>query len=186
MIDLDATYSRLARPWTHDQLAAYYDEANRDGAQTAQDMLEIRDRPISLLASAIPASTNLSVAIHTAHVLPAGARDQLVQQLVDTAAENAANVLHRCHLALELDGEAHGYAPGDWLALIYNIAAPILESAHLDQEPPSIVQHTHDAVRWLASAIINLDQDSPETPSTLAEVLARLLAIFVFARTAGS
>ena len=186
MIDLDATYKRLARPWTHDQLAAYYHEANRDGAQTARDMLEIRDRPISLLASAIPASTNLSVAIHTAHVLPAGARDQLVQQLVETSGENAAHVLHRSHLALELDGEAHGYLPGDWLPLVYEIAAPILESAHLDQEPPSIVQYAQEAVRWLASAIIDLDQDSPETSAALAEVLARLLVIFVFARTAGS
>jgi hypothetical protein len=36
----------------------------------------------------------------------------------------------------------------------------------------------------LASAVINLDQDSPETSAALADALARLLIVSVFADTA--
>ena len=52
------------------------------------------------------------------------------------------------------------------------------------REPPSLVQHTHEAVHWLASAVINLDQDSAETPAALADALGRLLTVCVFADAA--
>jgi hypothetical protein len=123
MLDLDATYEQLARPWSHEQLAAHCREANRRGAQAVQDIQEVPDRPISLLATGIPASASFSVAIHVLHALPTSARGELAQQLVDTAGKNAADVLHRCHLALELDGRAHDYAAHEWLPVIYDIGA---------------------------------------------------------------
>ncbi len=85
MLDLDATYNRLAGPWSHGQLAAHYHEANRRGAQAIEDVQEVPDRPISLLATGIPASASFSVAIHVLHALPTSARGELANQLVDTA-----------------------------------------------------------------------------------------------------
>jgi hypothetical protein len=102
------------------------------------------------------------VAIHVLRALPTSARGELANQLVDAAGKNAADVLHRVHLALELDGRAHDYAAHEWLPVVYDVATPLLESARLDREPPSVVQHAQEAVGWLASAVINLDQDSAE------------------------
>ncbi len=184
MLDLDATYEQLARPWSHEQLAAHCREANRRGAQAVEDIQEVPDRPISLLATGIPASASFSVAIHVLHALPTSARGELAKQLVDTAGKNAADVLHRCHLALELDGGGHDYAADEWLPVVYDVAAPLLESARLDREPPSVVQHAQEAVHWLASAVINLDQDSAETPAALADAVGRLLIVCVFADAA--
>ena len=184
MIDLGATYSRLAGPWSHEQLAAHYQEANRRAEQAIEGVQEVPDRPISLLATGIPASASFSVAIHVLHVLPTSARGELANQLVDTAGKNATDVLHRCHLALQLDGRAHDYAADEWLPVVYDVAASLLQSARLDREPPSVVQHAQEAVHWLASAVINLDQDSAETPAALADALGRLLVVWVFADAA--
>jgi hypothetical protein len=140
--------------------------------------------PIGLLATAIPPSTNLSIAIHVLHVLPGDAQRELSEQLLATARENAAAILHRCHRALEVDGRGHGYTPEDWLPLVYSTAGTLLESVRLDCEPPSIVSGTQEAVHWLASAVIELDNDSAETPAALADAIGRLLATCVFARTA--
>ena len=74
--------------------------------QAIEDVQEVSDRPISLLASGIPASASFSVAIH--------------------------------------------------------------------------VLHAQEAVHWLAGAVINLDQDSAETPATLADALGRLLIVCLF------
>ena len=95
MLSLDATYSRLAGPWSHEQLAARYREANRRREQAIEDVQEVSDRPISLLATGIPASASFSVAIHVLHVLPTSARGELAKQLVDTAGKNAADVLYQ-------------------------------------------------------------------------------------------
>ena len=124
------------------------------------------------------------MAIHVLRALPTSARGELANQLVDTAGKNAADVLHRVHLALELDGRAHDYAAHEWLPVVYDVATPLLESARLDREPPSVVQHAQEAVHWLASAVINLDQDSAETPAVLADALGRLLIVWVFADAA--
>ncbi|MEO8965984.1 MAG: hypothetical protein ABI427_00270 [Solirubrobacteraceae bacterium] len=184
MLDLYATYEQLTRPWSHEQLAAHYRDAKRRGAQTVQHTQKVPDRPISLLATGIPASASVSVAIHVLHALPTSARGELAQHLVNTAGTNAADLLHRCHLALELDGRAHDYAAHEWLPVIYDVAAPLLLSARLDREPPSVVQHAQDAVHGLASAVINLDQDSTETPAALADALGHLLIVCVFADAA--
>jgi uncharacterized protein (DUF2384 family) len=184
VIDLEDTYRRLARPWSRDQLAAYYGEADELGAEGLSAEYGELTRPIELLARAIPRVATLSVAIHMLHALPAGARGSVAQDLVDTARRNAGDALHRCHRALELDGVARGYTPDEWLPLAYDTAAPLLESARLNEEPPTVVQHTQEAIGWLSRAVVELDQDSPESSTTLTETLACLLTLWVFADAA--
>jgi hypothetical protein len=185
MLDLGATYELLARPWAHEQLAARYRAANRHGERILEGKLdEALRRPIALLATAFPPLATLSVAIHVLHVMPGTARGELPQQLLIAIEENATDVLHRCHRALELDGRHHDYTADEWLPVVYDIAAPLLESVRSDREPPSVVQHTQEAVHRLASAVINLDQDSPEAPTAIADTLGRLLTVCVFADAA--
>jgi hypothetical protein len=60
MIDLDATYERLARPWSHEQLAAHYREANHRGERMAgRNQDDAIRSPIALLASSIPQATTM-------------------------------------------------------------------------------------------------------------------------------
>jgi hypothetical protein len=185
VIDLNATYRRLARAWTHQQLAERYQAATRHPERGHADPQDaVLSRPIAILAAAIPSSASLSVAIHVLHVLPANARGELAEQLVDTAEENAANVIHLCHRSLDLDGQDHDYTAEEWLPVVYDIAAQLLESARLDQEPPSVVQHTQEAVHWLSSAIVDLDQDSREAPAAIADTVGRLLVVCAFAHAA--
>lgn len=185
MTDLGDTYGRLAQPWTHEQLAARYEEAERGGGRLLEPThYDDLTRPIALLATAIPPSATLSVAIHVLHALPDGARRGVTRQLLGTAEKNAADALHRCHRALELDGVAHNYTAGEWLPVVYDIAAPLLESARLNEEPPAVVRLTQEVVSWVSRAVVELDQNSSETPTALADALARLLAVWVFADAA--
>jgi hypothetical protein len=184
VIDLRDTYARLGHASAREQLAARYEESERSGARRRTPTPDDLTRPIALLATAIPASNTLSVAIHVLHTLPKPANDELAEQLLTTAETNAADALHRCHRALELDGAAHDYTTDDWLPVICEIAAPLLESSRLDQEPPSVVQYTQDAVRWLSSAVAKLDCDPPDAPAAIADALARLLIVHVFAEAA--
>ena len=184
MLDLEATYQQLAGPWSHEQLAAHYLAANRHGAQLREGHRDPAIRgPIALLAASIPQSASLSVAVNVLHVLPSTA-DGLGSQLIATIDENAAAVLHMCHRALELDGQEHEYTAADWLPAVYDTAAPRLQQARLHHEPPSIVESVQEAVRWLAGAIINLDRDATDTSAAIADALAHLLALRVFAAAA--
>ncbi len=63
---------------------------------------------------------------------------------------------------------------------MYDIAGPLLQSARLDIEPPTLVQVTQEAISWLSRAIAELDESSAEAPTSLAETLARLLAVWTF------
>ena len=186
VIDLNRSYGHLGRPWTHEELARRYAEANRCGDQLLNGPDAAPERPIALLASAIPSAATLSVAIHLVHALPDGPQPKLADELLVTAENNATDALHRCHRALDRDGQAHGYAADDWLPVIYDTAAPLLESARLDQEPPSLVRQTQETVRWLATSIACLDDDSRETPAALTDTLARLLVVFTFVDIARS
>ena len=85
----------------------------------------------------------------------------------------------------KLDGAAHGYTADEWLPTVYDITAELLEPARLDSDPPTLVRAAQDAISWLSRAVVELDQDSAERPTTLAEALARLLTGWVFAEAAG-
>ena len=185
MVDLGATYVRLAGPWSRDELAAIYRDANRQGKERVRHQPQTApDHPVAQLAAAIPPLTNLSVAINVLHVLPPVLDDELPHQLLVTITNNAAEGLHRCHLALDLDGNTHGYTADDWLPVICDIAQPLLQSARPDHEPPSLVGHTQDAVSWLSTTITHLDEDSTETAAALVDTLARLLVVCAFADAA--
>lgn len=182
MNELDRTYQLLARAWTHEELAARYPDARRRATSYADDG-EL-DRPIAALAAAIPPASALGVAVHVLHALPDRAQDQSAQALIETAATNAVDALARCHRALELDAAERGYAADGWLPLVYDITGPLLESARLDLERPTLVRAAQEAVGWLARAVAELDRDAAESASALAETLARLLAVVAFANAA--
>ena len=185
MIDLSQTYRHLGRPWTHEELAVRYLAADaRGGLLLGEAADAIPERPIALLATAIPSAATLSVAVHLLHALPDSVQDKLRGELLDTAETNAADALHRCHRALALDGDAHGYTAEEWQPVIYDLTALLLESARVDQEPPSLVRQAQEAVRWLSSSITCLDEDSPEATAALTDTLARLLVVCVFADAA--
>jgi len=186
VLDLGDTYRRLAHPWTRDDLAARYQDAERRGAQLLDTADGSLTGPIALVATAIPPSATLSVAIHVLHALPERAEGNAAEELVDTAERNAADALHRCHRALELDGAAHDYTADEWLPVISDAAASLLESARLNHEPPMIVLGAQEVISWLSRAVVELDQESPEAPTALADVLARLLTVWVFADAARS
>jgi hypothetical protein len=185
MTELDDIYRRLAGRWTAEQLDACYREARRRGAR-AGGAREAASSPISFLAYAIPAAASFSVAIHALHLLPGGesgrpARRHVLGELLETAGNNAAAALDHVHHALRADGAAHGYTADDWLPTVYDITVELLGSARIDTEPPTFVGAAQDAISWLARAVAEVDQNSAETPSSLAEVLARLLAGYLCA-----
>ena len=185
MSDLSAAYDQLARGWTHEALAGRYHDAKRRGEQLPEcDQHHLIRRPIAVLASAVPACASLSVAIHVIHLLPATEALALRDQLLRNAEKNSAIALHRCHEALELDGQAHDYSADEWLPAVYDIAAPLLEAARLIREPPSLVEQAQDAVRWLSRAIVDLDEDSPDAAAALVDGLGRILVLHVFAGVA--
>jgi hypothetical protein len=185
VIDLSRTYRRLGRTWTHEELAVRYLAANRHAEQLLSESADAApDRPIALLATAIPSAAALSVAIHLLHALPAGVQDKLPRELLATAEANTADALHRCHRALELDGHAlqlHRRRMATRHLRRGGAAARVLAAG-----PGSTVRHPADAgaVRWLSSSIACLDQDSRETPAALTDTLARLLVVCVFAHAA--
>ena len=63
---------------------------------------------------------------------------------------------------------------------MYDVAGPLLQSARLNVEPPTLVQVQQEAIGWLSRAIAELDGHSEEAPTSLAEALARLLAVWAF------
>ena len=185
MSDLTAAYVQLARLGSHEQLAGQYREAKRHGEQVPEcDQDYLIRRPVAMLARAVPAFASLSVAIHVIHVLPATGALALRDQLLHNAENNSAVALHRCHQALELDGQAHDYSADQWLPAVYEIAGPLLETARLDREPPSLVEQVQETVRWLSRAIIDLDENSPDAAAAVVDGLARLLALHIFAGVA--
>jgi hypothetical protein len=183
MSHLSASYEQLGRAWTHKQLAEQYREANRRGE--LGDQAQQVDRPVAMLATAVPACATLDVAIHVIHVLPATADNPgLMDQLLGNVDTSAAVALHRCHQALELDGRVHDYRADEWLPGLYDIAAPLLEDARLNREPPSLVDQAQDAISWLSRAIADLDSGAHDAPAAIVDTLARVLVLYVFADVA--
>lgn len=117
-------------------------------------------------------------------MLPATSDPGLVGQPLENVEENGAVVLHRCHRALQLDGQAHGYTADEWLPTVYDIAARLLQAARLNREPASLVHTAQEALRWLSRAIVDLEQDSPDVAPAIVDSLGRILALDVFAKVA--
>jgi hypothetical protein len=184
--DLDDIYARLATPRTQQDLADDYRAALRQGGISAAGSAPELARPITLLAAAIPPSATVNTAIHTHHALPSTVEGDLSGQLFEIARRNAVDALDCCHRALELDGADHGYRADEWLPTVYDIAGSLLQSARLATEPPTLVQVTQEAIRWLSRAIAELDEGSEEAPTSVAETLARLLAVWTFTDAARS
>ena len=184
MNDLDDIYGRLAVPRTQQDLAEDYRAALRQAGISAAGSAPELARPIPRLASAIPPSATVNTAIHTLHALPNEVEGELPGQLLKIAQRNVADALRCCHDALELDGADHGYTADEWIPIVYDIAGPLLQSARLDIEPPTVVQATQESISWLSRAIAEFDEGSEEAPPSLAETLARLLAVWTFTNAA--
>jgi hypothetical protein len=178
--DLDDIYGRLATPRTEHDLADDYRAALRQGGISAVGTGPELARPIPLLALAIPATATINTAIHTLHALPDDVERELPGQLLEITQRNVVEALGYCHRALELDGADHRYEAEEWLPTVYDIAGSLLQSARRDTEPPTLVQITQEAISWLSRAIAELDEGSEEVPPSLAETVARLLAVWTF------
>lgn len=184
---LASTYSGVARSWSADELARRYDAANLRGESDVPVGEQLPDRPIGLLATAIPRMISLAAAAHVLHVLPTGADRgaadgaAIVTQLFSTIDETAAGSLRRCHLALEADGRARGDPADEWLPYIYDETAEELRQASPTTQPPSLIDHAEQAGRWAAIAIGALDRDSPTAAQVIADCLTHLLFVCVFA-----
>ena len=186
MISPDAVYRQLARPWPADELAERYHAAYKRGADDLPAGEEPPERPITLLATAIPRLISLAVAANVLHLLPTSTRDALdiADELITTLDATATGSLHRCHLALESDGESRGYDADEWLPLAYEQAADWLQHTSPSADPPSLIEHAQQAGRFAALAIGSLDRDAANVPEAITDILAHLLTVCVFADAA--
>ena len=186
VIDLEDTYRRLAHPWSTDQLAAHYGDADERGAQglsreprrphSTNRAPRNRDPPRRDPERRDPHASRTSSRAREAPLGP---------ELVDTAEKNAADALRRCHRALELDGAARGYTTDEFLPIVYDTAGVLLESADPTRSHQRSCVQTQEAISWLSRAVVELDQDSAEASTALTDTLARLFTVWVFAEAAG-
>ena len=180
MVDLPAAYRSVAsRQWPHDRLAGHDLAARQRGiSDLPVGRVAPTDHPIVFVAAAMPRLTNLAVAAHLLHVLPPSepsrdAGDELLQA-VDAA---SAGSLHRVHLALAAVDDRQSDDPEGWEPLIYDETAQLLHGLKSMAAP--LIAYSEHAGQLAASAIEALDLDHPSAQETLADCLARLLAICV-------
>jgi hypothetical protein len=187
LTNLEAIYRQLARSWPADELDQRYRAAYDRGAGDLPVGEDPSERPITLLATAIPRLISLAVAANVLHLLPAGTHDAtvLAEELIATIDATATGSLHRCHLALRSDGESRGYDTDEWLSLVYEQAADWLEHSSGAADPPPAIEHAQEAGRFAALAIGSLDHDAPSVPETITDCLAHLLFTCVLADAAG-
>ena len=182
---LEVVYRALARPWPVDELAERYQAAHQRGASDMPAGETPPDRPITLLATAIPRLISLAVAANVLHILPAAILDAaLGNDVLGTLDLTASGSLHRCHLALEAHARAQGYEASEWLPLAHEQAADWLEHASAAVDPPALIDHAQQAGRYAAVAIGSLDRNAPNAPEAITDTLAHLLTVCVFADAA--
>jgi hypothetical protein len=141
--------------------------------------------PVTLLATSVPRLIGPAVTANVLHVLPAAAeRAPVADELLSALDLTAAGSLHRCHLALDADGNSRSYQAEDWLRLVYDQAVHALLDTSPTADPPSLVDDAQEEGRWAALAIGSLDQDAPNAPEAMADLLTHLLVVCVFADTA--
>ncbi len=145
------------------------------------------DRPITLLATAIPRLISLAVAANVLHILPATVLNAAIgNDVLGTLDLTAAGSLHRCHLALHAHAHAQDYDADEWLPLAYEQAANWLEHGSVAADPPALIDHAQQAGRYAAVAIASLDRNAPNAPEAITDTLAHLLTVCVFADTAST
>ena len=188
MHSLDCIYHRVAHPWTAEQLADRHHAAYRRGSNDLPAGKPPPERPITLLATAVPRLISLAVAANVLHVLP-DTRSQadagVTVGLLGTIDATATGSLHRCQLALEADGRSRGYHPDEWLPLAYEQTAEWLEHVSPTSETPALIEHAQQAGRLTALAIGALDRDIPNVPEAIADCIAHILVVCVLADEAG-
>ena len=186
MTNLQAVYRQLARSWPADELNQRYEAAYERGARDLPVGEDPPERPIMLLATGIPRLISLAVAANVLHLLPTGTHDAaaLAEQLIATIDATATGSLHRCHLALQSDGESRGYDTDEWLPLALEQAADWLEHTPAAADPPPAIEHAQQAGRFAALAIGALDRNAPTVPEAITDCLAHLLFTCVFADAA--
>jgi hypothetical protein len=183
---LDVIYRSVTHFWSAEELADRYGAAVQRGSSDLPGDEPASDRPITLLAAAVPRLISLVLAANVLHSLPGKrhASAALAVELVATIDTTATGSLHRGHLALHADGHARGYDPDDWLTLIYDEAADALQSASPTADPPSLIEHAQQAGWFAALAIGALDRDTAIVPEAISDYLAHLLFVSVFADAA--
>ena len=105
---------------------------------------------------------------------------ELVTKL-DTA---SAGSLHRLKLALQIQNSLHHVALNEWTPTIYDEAEHALSAFNPDADPPSLIEHAHEASRWTAIAIEAINRDTGRAAEAIADALAHLLAVCIFADAA--
>ena len=86
----------------------------------------------------------------------------------------------------ELAKQAMYKIGGNWQAIaVYDQAADWLQHALAASDPPPLIEHAQQAGRFAAIAIGALDRDAPNVPEAIADCLAHLLTVCVFADAAG-
>jgi hypothetical protein len=187
---LDAIYRGLARSWRPDALAERYRAALLRGASDLPPGEPPPDRPVALLATAVPRLISLAVAANVLHTLPSAAPSAavLADELLSTIDQTAVGSLHRCHLALDaIDHPARADTAEEWLAYIYEEAARHLLAVSPTADPPSLINHAQEAGRYTAIAIGLLDGDAARAPEAISDCLSHLLTVCVFTgRAAGT
>jgi hypothetical protein len=158
---LDSTYRSLTRPWSADELADRYHAALERGAADLPADEEPPDRPITLLATAIPRLISLAVATNILHTLPDQAHASgagVVDELLATIDTTASGSLHRCHLALDAYGREHPTDTADeWLPYVCDETAHALHALSPTADPPSLIEHAqHHAPIAIVAACLQL------------------------------
>jgi hypothetical protein len=184
---LASTYRSVARTWSADEHAGRYNAARLRGESDLPADEPVPDRPIGLLSTALPRMSSLAVAANVLHVFPSRAAVSpadgaaIVADLFSTIDETAAGSMQRCHLALRATERVHDDPIEEWLPYVYDEAAEELHRASPNAKPPSLIEHAQQAGRWAAIAIGALDRDAPTAPQAIADSLAHLLFVCVFA-----
>jgi hypothetical protein len=185
---LDATYRNLARHWRPDELAERYQAALLRGTRDLPPGDPPAERPITLLATAIPRLISLAVATNILHTLPdrAQASDPgLADELLATIDATAAGSLHRCHLALDAYGRENPTDTAEeWLPYVYDETAHALQALAPTADPPSLIEHAEQAGRYAAIAIGALDRNAATVAEAMSDCLGHLLTVCVFADAA--
>jgi hypothetical protein len=175
-------YRTVARPWSEYDLARRYQAADERGAAHLPAGAAL-NRPIPLLTAAIPALVTLAVAANTLHMLQFLATEQpeFWNELVTKLDTASAGSLHRLKLALQVENSLHHVGLDEWTPTIYDEAEHALSAFDADADPPSLIEHAHEASRWTAIAIEAIDRDTGFAAEAIADALAQLLAVCVFA-----